>query len=122
MSLLFSHVRITADGDTDEFLVGGIIREADDLDGYTAFDEIVSYLAEDTEMLVHSEIYLYGEGEAERASLDDLAYLQSRMDNDAGFLNCSAVDNIESVDFSFIWSPEEQFEMEYDGDEADMEM
>ena len=122
MSLLFSQVRITVDDNTDEFLVGGIPREIDDLEDYTAFDDIMTYLTDDTEVMVHAEVYLYGDGETMRAKPEDLAYLKSRMNNDDQFLNHSTVDNIESVDFSFVWSPEELFRNEYDEDEVNLDI
>ena len=38
MALLFSAVTVTANEQEVEFLVGGIPREFDDLEGWTAFD------------------------------------------------------------------------------------
>ena len=51
MALLFSHVRVSApDGSEVEFLVKGIPRDYDDLENYTAFEEFLGELDEDTEM------------------------------------------------------------------------
>jgi hypothetical protein len=51
MALLFSHVRVSApDGNEAEFLVKGIPRDYDDLENYTAFEEFLGELDEDTEM------------------------------------------------------------------------
>ena len=42
MALLFSAVRATANDQEVEFFVGGIPREYDDLEGWTAFDRFMS--------------------------------------------------------------------------------
>lgn len=41
MALLFSAVRATANDQEVEFFVGGIPREYDDLEGWTAFDRFI---------------------------------------------------------------------------------
>ena len=41
MALLFSAVRATANDQEVEFFVGGIPREYDDLEGWTAFDRFM---------------------------------------------------------------------------------
>ena len=63
MALLFSHVRVSApDGNEAEFLVKGIPRDYDDLENYTAFEDFLDGIEEETEISVHAEAYLYGEG------------------------------------------------------------
>lgn len=111
MALLFSAVTATANDQEVEFLVGGIPREFDDLEGWTAFDNFMEDLDEETEVSVHAEAYLYGEGESVRATPEEVAYIMKRMDMKADFL-FSRCDNIESVDFTIKWSPEELFNME----------
>ena len=70
MALLFSHVRLsTPDGNDAEFLVSGIPREFDDFEYYTAFEDFLDGIGEDTEISVHAEAYLYGEGEPSRRPL-----------------------------------------------------
>ena len=54
MALLFSAVRITAGDDEVEFLVGGIPRELDDLEGWSAFDDFTENITEETEIEVHA--------------------------------------------------------------------
>lgn len=68
MALLFSAVTATANDQEVEFLVGGILREFDDLEGWTAFDNFMEDIDEETEVSVHAEAYLYGEGESVRAT------------------------------------------------------
>ena len=56
MALLFSHVRVsTPDGNEAEFLVSGIPREFDDFEYYTAFEDFLDGIEEDTEISVHAE-------------------------------------------------------------------
>ena len=80
MALLFSAVRITAGDDEVEFLVGGIPRELDDLEGWSAFDDFTENITEETEIEVHALAYLYGEGETVDASPEEVAYFMKRMD------------------------------------------
>ena len=75
MALQFSHVRVsTPDGNEAEFLVSGIPREFDDFEYYTAFEDFLDGIEEDTEISVHAEAYLYGEGETFKASIEEVAY------------------------------------------------
>ena len=112
MALLFSAVTVTAGEDEIELLVGGIPREYDDLEGWSEFDDLMCFISEETEVSVRAEAYLYGEGESMRASPEEIDDLMQRMKDDTGFLNrcCS---NLESVNFTFIWSPEELFDMPF---------
>ena len=114
MALLFSAVTVTVTAGEDEIelLVSGIPREYDDLEGWSEFDDLMYFISEETEVSVCAEAYLYGEGESMRASPEEIDDLMQRMKDDAGFLNrcCS---NLESVNFTFIWSPEELFGMPF---------
>ena len=74
MALLFSAVRATAKDQEVEFLVGGIPREYDDLEGWTAFDRFMEDIDEETEVAIHAEAYLYGEEESNRATPEEVAY------------------------------------------------
>ena len=94
MSVLFSAVRITADENEAEFFVGGIPREMDDLEGWTAFQSFVGEIEKDTDVSVHAEAYLYGDGETNNASTEEIAYIMARMDKDSEFLSKSC-DNID---------------------------
>ena len=111
MALLFSAVRATANDQEVEFFVGGIPREYDDLEGWTAFDRFMEDIDEETEVAIHAEAYLYGEEETHRATPEEVAYFMKRIEMDDTFL--SRCDNIESVDFTINWSPEELFNMKF---------
>ena len=109
MALLFSAVTVTANNQEVEFLVGGIPREFDDLEGWTAFDNFMEDLDEETEVSVHAKAYLYGGEETYKATPEEVAYFMKRIEMDDTFL--SRCDNIEDVEFTFGWSPDELFGM-----------
>ena len=111
MALLFSAVTVTAADAECEFLIRGIPREYGDLEGYTAFESFMEDISEETDVNVHAEAYLYGEGETNTATFEELAYFNMRMKMREDFLSARC-DNIEDVDFSFIWSPDELYGME----------
>lgn len=110
MAVLFSAVTVTAGDQEKEFLVRGIPRELGDIEGYTAFEEFMEDIDEETEVSVHAEAYLYGEGETYAATLEELAYFYLRIEMREDFLSARC-DNIEDVDFTFGWSPDELFGM-----------
>ena len=110
MAVLFSAVTVTAGDQETEFLVRGIPRELGDIEGYTAFEEFMEDIDEETEVSVHAEAYLYGEGETYTATLEELAYFYLRIEMREDFLSARC-DNIEDVDFTFGWSPDELFGM-----------
>ena len=113
MSLLFSHVTVTAsDGNEAEFLVSGIPREFDDFEYYTVFEDFLDGIDEDTEITVHADAYLYGEGETFKATIEEVAYFHLRMQQDENFLSCHC-DHIESVDFTCNYSPDELFGIDW---------
>ena len=112
MALLFSHVRVsTPDGNETEFLVSGIPREFDDFEYYTAFEDFLDSIEEDTEITVHADAYLYGEGETFKATPEEVAYFKMRADADEEFLH-DHCDNIEDADFTIQWSPDELYGVE----------
>lgn len=111
MALLFSAVTVTAGNDETDFLVGGIPKEYDDLEGWSFFDNFIENIREETDVAVHTESYLYGEGETVTAIPEEIAYFMKRMEADDRFLpdHCS---HIENADFTIQWSPEELYGME----------
>ena len=109
MALLFSRVRAsTPDGNEVEFLVSGIPREFDDFDYYTKFEDFIDSIEEDTEISIHAEAYLYGEGETFQASIEEVAYFTLRMQKDENFLS-GHCDCIGESDFNVNWCPDELF-------------
>ena len=112
MALLFSAVTVIADDEEMETLVSGIPEEYDDLEGWAVFDDFMDGIASDTVVDVHVETYLYGDGETEKASVPEIAYILKRISNDDMFLpeHC---DNIADSDFNFLWTPSEGCVMEH---------
>lgn len=68
MALLFSAVTLTAGNRQKEFLVSGIPREADDFEGWTAYEDFMGGIDFEQDVAVHAEAPLYGEGETVNAS------------------------------------------------------
>mgnify|MGYP000972430594 CR=1 FL=1 len=110
MALLFSKVALLADDriSTVEFLVCGIPREADDLAGYTAYDDFIEEHSESECFDVTAEAYIYGDGETETANIYEIAAFTQR-GND--FHEHPDVQLIEKVDFE-IYNNQNDMEME----------
>lgn len=85
MAVLFSAVTVTANNEETEFLVRGIPREYDDLEGWSTFDDFMEDISEETEVLVHAEAYLYGDGETVNASDEEITYFTNRIEKDDRF-------------------------------------
>lgn len=111
MAVLFSAVTLTADNNQVEFLAAGIPRDADDLEGWSAYENFMDELDSDQEVGVHVEAYLYGEGETVKATPEEVAYFTMRADADEKFLH-DRCDNIEDADFTIHWSQDELYGVE----------
>lgn len=111
MALLFSAVTVTANNEQAELFVGGIPSEYDDLEGWADFDDFMNLIYEETDVAVHAEIYLYGEGETVKATPEEIVYLIKRIADDENFL-ASRCDNIGDQGFTIRWSPEELYGLE----------
>ena len=113
MAVLFSAVTLTAiaKGEQLEFLIGGIPREFEDLEGWTAFDHYLENIDEEMDISIHADAYLYSEGEILKATPEEVAYMYKRIKDNPNFLN-DRCQNIDKVDFDFNWSPDELFNME----------
>ena len=88
MALQFSRVTLynKTDDSSDSFLARGIPREFADLEYYTHFDNFINYLDGITDIDVEVDTFLYGEGEVVVSTIEELAYLHLRMQNDDEFL------------------------------------
>lgn len=109
MSLIFSKVTITADDMNEEFLVGGIPREAYDLEDCSAYEDFTDQLSSTCDVTVQAEVYLCGEGESQHASEDELADLERRIRDDPDLLGSNEFNAIESITFLFEWNTDELF-------------
>lgn len=113
MALLFSAVTVTANNEQIKLLVGGIPSDYDDLEGWSDFDDFMESVYDETDVTVHAEFYLYGEGETVKATPEEIVYLIKRIMDDDNFLT-GHCDNIEDKDFTIRWSPEELYGLEMD--------
>ena len=109
MALLFSAVTATSDSHQAEFLVSGIPTCMEDLEDWTAFQNLLDQADHEQEISVHAETYLYGEGETFRASPEEIAYLTMRAERMPNFLS-GHCDCIADHDFSFYWVPDTEME------------
>lgn len=108
MALLFSAVTLTADNNRVEFLISGIPRDADDLEGWRAYEDFMNELNSEQDVGVQVETYLYGEGEALKATPEEVAYFTMRENIDSEFLR-NHCRNIENSDFAIRWLPDELY-------------
>lgn len=108
MAVLFSAVTLTADKNQVEFLAAGIPKDADNLEGWAAFEDFMDELDSEQEVSVHVEAYLYGEGETVKATPEEVAYFTMRADADEEFLR-NHCDNIDDADFTIRRLPDELY-------------
>ena len=91
--------------------MGGIPREYDDLVGWIKFEDFMEDIGEETEVSVRADGYLYGEGEMNEATPEEIAYFMKRMEMNESFLS-DRCEKIEDAGFTFAWSPGELYEMD----------
>ncbi len=106
MSIHFSVVTVTANGNEAEFYAANTPWSRLDLEENDDFLDFIADLDEAQDVHVHVEDYIYGEGEVEAASEDELADIAARVERDPAFLDHHC-DNIADNDFSFWFEPEE---------------
>lgn len=111
MALRFSAVKLTAQEQSCELLVGGVPTGYEDLTGWTAFDNFLKDIDDEDKVNVQVDTYLYGEGELVDADPAEVAYMKQRQEANPNFLNdrCS---NIGVLEYDIDCSQNETFEME----------
>lgn len=110
MALLFSAVKMTANGEQAKFLVGGIPRCSDDLEGWKAYERFLIDIDKTSDVQVQVESYLYGEEEIHTATPEEVAYFVKRQEMNSDFIQDRCRPH-ETSGFRFNWSPEELFGM-----------
>lgn len=100
MSLLFSNVSLTSKSRTLDFLTRGVPVDKEDLLDYSAFKEYLASTKDNCTINAHVCSYLYGEGEINIATIEEVAYMKLRADKDSNFLLKHCTKLAES-DFSF---------------------
>ena len=96
-ALLFSEVTLEAEDRQRKFLVSGIPTDLDDLDGWTAYEDFLLELEDETSVKFICDSYLYGERTIEKATPEEVAYPTMRRSSDPEFLNrhCQKINHSE---------------------------
>ncbi len=108
IAILFSQVKVQSAGQSETFLISGILKEYDDLTESVQLEWFLQDIGSDETVQVHADAYLYGEGEAVNATHAELCYFLDRIRLNPNFLE-SRCQSAGSSDFSFDWSPGELF-------------
>ena len=101
MSVRFSRVKAMTNEKAAIFLVGGIPKSQDDLNGWTAFKDFTSGLRENEAITVSIETFEYGEGEVFDATPEEVAYFYKRIQMRPDFIESRTVKLGESE--IFLW-------------------
>ena len=112
MGILFSQVEAFSNDDSIEFFASGIPQTYDDLEDHTDFEKFTDLITENCEVLILVNAYLYGDGEMNEASEDELENFKKQIDLNPDFLNNDNIKHIEKVNFSFDWNVSELFGMD----------
>lgn len=78
MSIRFSRVKAISERSAALFLVGGIPKSQEDLDGWKAFDSFADMHQKNEAITVSVETFEYGEGEPNDATPEEVAYIYIR--------------------------------------------
>ena len=106
--IIFSRIKAKAEtGETHESLVAGIPYGLTDLEGWKNFELFLSCL-EDTHVEVRVETFGYGEGDACKATVEEVAYMYKRLEMNKTFLE-SRCEKLGEHSFNFDWMPSELF-------------
>lgn len=106
MALLFSHVKVQADGNEMNFFVCGVPTTASDLDNYTVYQEFLDELDGKTDIDITVKSYLYGEGEVLEANIYEVAYFTIRQAQNETFLSRCEEKGEKTI--SYTYCPTEQ--------------
>ena len=87
MAVLFSAVTLTVNGENIDFLVSGFPNHANDLHGWTVFEDFMEQTAHGQEVDVHARAYCYGGGDIVKATPEEVAYFTMRTNANEEFLH-----------------------------------
>lgn len=90
MSIRFSRVTAMTNEKSAIFLVGGIPQSAEDLEGWTAFQEFMADVKNEP-VTANVETFTYGEGEAVDATPEEIAYFYKRIEMRSDFIETRTV-------------------------------
>ena len=80
MSLRFSRVTLSSNGNTTSFLVGGIPACRSDLIGWTGYENFMRETGRYQTVNAHVESFLYGGEESFDAAPEEVAYFYKRIE------------------------------------------
>ncbi len=98
MALSFSKVTATANDSLATFLVAGIPQKSADLRGWTAFEDFLATIDGHATIRIHTDAYIYGEGDVFIATPEEVAYFMNRLRIRGDFLE-SRCEHYETIDF-----------------------
>ena len=101
MSLRFSRVNAMTKSKASIFLVGGVPQSQADLNCWTAFQSFAEDLEENEQITVCIETFVYGEGEPNDATPEEIAYFYMRMEKRPDFIE-ARTEKIGESEF-FMW-------------------
>ena len=107
MAVVFSRLTLSAEDRETQLFACGIPKDAEDLEPYTLYHEFTEELDSETEISVHVDTHLYGEGARFDATPEEMAYFTIRDRDDPKFL--SRCEKIGESDFTVTYCPEELF-------------
>ena len=104
MSKIFSVVELeTNTGISDSGLMGGI-PDREDVEGADIYQELVEDCGGSEYINVTVNSYIYGEGESENASGEDLEWIKSQPD----FINSDEVTPLQDTSFTILYPDQGQ--------------
>lgn len=112
MALLFSQVTMCDGKNKTKFLASGYPQKSEDLEGWAAYHNFLDAITESTNVKIHMDTYLYGEGKTFSAAHEEVAYLTMRNERDPRFLaeHCT---KIGEADFDMSWYSDEVFGQDF---------
>lgn len=100
MSLIFSKVKIEYKNESVESLISGSPNKKEDFKNWILFEDFLNKIPKNEKIKVLGTTYVYGEGERNNATPEEIAYLIKRIDMQKSFLNSSCTP-IFDFQFSF---------------------
>ena len=74
MAVVFSRLTLSAEDRETRLFACGIPKDAEDLEPYTLYHEFTEELNSETEISVHVDTHLYGEGERSRPEGEEIPF------------------------------------------------
>ena len=102
MSIRFSRVKAMTENKASIFLVGGVPQSPADLEGWTAFHAFTEDLKDNAQITVCVETFVYGDGEPNDATPEEVAYIYMRIERRPDFIEARTEKASESEFFMWL--------------------